>query len=67
MIADMLRPVLLLIYLVQLDSVVTELFIRGRKLSITLVFVTKSYFAEPKSIRLNFTQFLLISNKLKFQ
>ena len=28
-----------------LNSVVTELFIRGRKLNISLVFITKSYFA----------------------
>ena len=28
-----------------INSVVTELFIRGRKLNISLVFITKSYFA----------------------
>ena len=31
------------------NSVVTELFIRGRKLNITLVFITQSYFAVPKT------------------
>ena len=36
MIADMLNPI------------VTELFIRGRKLNISLVFITQSYFAVPK-------------------
>ena len=29
----------------KLNPVVTELFIRGRKLNISLVFITKSYFA----------------------
>ena len=34
----------------KLNSVVTELFTRGRKLSISLVFITQSYFAVPKII-----------------
>ena len=34
----------------KLNPVVTELFIRGRKLNISLVFITKSYFAVPKII-----------------
>ena len=42
-----------------LDSVVTELFIRGRKLRISLVFITQSYFKVPKDARLNTTHFLL--------
>ena len=33
----------------------TELFIRGRKLNISLVFITKSYFKVPKYVRLNTT------------
>ena len=32
----------------KLDSVVTELFIRGRKLNISVVFITQSYFKVPK-------------------
>ena len=32
----------------KLNSIVTELFIRGRKLNISLVFITQSYFAVPK-------------------
>ena len=36
-----------------LQRAVTELFIRGRKLNISLVFITQSYFAVPKNIRLN--------------
>ena len=34
----------------KLNPIVTELFIRGRKLS---VFITQSHFAVPKDIRLN--------------
>ena len=39
-----------------LNPVVTELFIRSRKLNISLVFITQSYFAVPKNIRLYSTQ-----------
>ena len=37
----------------KLNSIVTELFIRGRKLNICLVFITKSHFAVPKNITSN--------------
>ena len=37
----------------RLNPILTELFIRGRKLKIYLVIVAQSYFAVPKSIRLN--------------
>ena len=36
-----------------LNLIVTELFIRGRKLNIYLVFITQSYFAVTKNIRLD--------------
>ena len=39
----------------KLNSIVTELFIRGRKLNISLVFITQSYFKDPKDVRLNTT------------
>ena len=42
----------------KLDSIVTELFIRGRKLNISLAFITQSYFKVPKDVRLNTTHFL---------
>ena len=42
----------------KLDSIVTGLFIRGRKLNISLVFIMQSYFKVPKDARLN-TTFLL--------
>ena len=35
----------------KLNSIVTEVFIRGRKLDICLVFITKSHFTVPKNIR----------------
>ena len=41
----------------QLNSIVTELFIRGRKLNISHVFITQSYFKVPKNVRLNTTLF----------
>ena len=37
----------------KLNSIVTELFIRGRKLNISLVFIIQSYFKVPKDVRLN--------------
>ena len=49
----------------KLNSIVTELVIRGRKLNISLVFITQSYFKVPKDVRLNTTHFFIakISNK----
>ena len=41
----------------KLNSIVTELFIRGRKLNISFVFITQSYFKVPKDGRLNTTYF----------
>ena len=39
---------------------VTELFIRNRKLNISLVFITQSNFAVPKNIKLNSTQYFIM-------
>ena len=49
----------------KLNSIVTELFIRGRKLNISLVFITQSYFKVPKDVRLNTSHFFIskIPNK----
>ena len=51
------------------NPVATELIIRGRKLNISLVFITQSYFAVLKNIRLNFTHYFImkIPNKKEFQ
>ena len=52
-----------------LDSIVTELFIRGRKLNISLVFITQSNFKVPNDVRLNTTHFFItkILNKRELQ
>ena len=62
MIADMINNK-------KLNSIVTELFIRGRKLNISLVFITQSYFKVPKDVRLNTTHFFIakIPNKRELQ
>ena len=52
MIADMIHNK-------KLDSVVTELFIRGKKLNISLAFITQSYFKVPEDFRLNTTHFFI--------
>ena len=46
MIADMINNK-------KLIPIVTELFIRGRKLGISIVFITQFYFKVPKDLRLN--------------
>ena len=62
MIADMINTN-------KLSPIVTELFIRVRKLNISIVFITKSYFKVPKDVRLNSTHFFImkIPNKRKLQ
>ena len=62
MIADMIHNK-------KLNSIVTELFIRGRKLNISLAFITQSYFKVPKDVRLNTTHFLIskIPNRRELQ
>ena len=49
----------------KLKAIVKELFIRCRKLNISIVFITQSYFRTPKDARLNSTRYILmkISNK----
>ena len=53
----------------KLNSTVIELFIRCRKLSISLVFITQSYFSVPKDARLNSNHFFImkIQNKRELQ
>ena len=43
----------------KLNPIVSELLITGRKLNISLVFVTQSYFAVSKNIRQNSTHYFL--------
>ena len=53
----------------KLYPIVTELFIRVRKLNISLVFITQSYFAVPKNISLNSMHYFIlkIPNKRELQ
>ena len=62
MIADMINNK-------KLNPVVTELFIKGRKLNISIVFIAQSYFKVPKDVRLNSTHFFImkIPNKRELQ
>ena len=62
MIADMLSNK-------KLNPIGTELFVRGRKLNISLVFVTQFNFAVPKTIRLNSLHYFImkILNKQELQ
>ena len=62
MIADMINNK-------KLNPVVTELFIRGRKLNISIAFITQSYFKVPKDVSLNSTHFFIlkIPNKRELQ
>ena len=41
----------------KLSPIVTELLLRGEKLNILLVFIPKSYFTAPKTIKLNATHY----------
>ena len=49
----------------KLNPFVAELFIRGIKLNISIVFITQSYFKVPKDVRLNFTHSDIIKNSNK--
>ena len=62
MIADMINNK-------KLNPVITELFIRGRKLNVSFVFITQSYFKVQKDVRLNSTHFFImkIPNKGELQ
>ena len=53
----------------KLNSIVTELFIRCRKLNISLVFISRSYFKVPKDVRNNSTHvfIMMIPNKRELQ
>ena len=53
MIADMIHNK-------KLNPVVTESFTRGRKLKISIVFITPWYSKVPKDVRLNYTHFFII-------
>ena len=62
MIADMINNK-------KLKPIVTELFIRGRKLNNSIVFIKQSYSKVPKDVRLNSTHFFILKfpNKRELQ
>ena len=47
------------------QAIIKELFIRCRKLNISLVFITQSYFSVPKDVRLNSTHYLIMKLIIK--
>ena len=51
------------------QAIVKELFVRCRKLNISLAFITQSYFSVPKEVRLNSTHYLIMKthNKRELQ
>ena len=51
------------------QQILKDLFIRCRKLNISLCFLTQSYFSVPKDIRLNCTHYILfkLNNKRELQ
>ena len=53
----------------RLRTITKELFIRCKKLNISLVFITQSYFSDPKDVRLNSTHYLImkINNRKELQ
>ena len=50
----------------KLNPVVSELFIRGRKLTISPVIITQFYFAVSKDTRLNITHYFVIKIPKKY-
>ena len=53
----------------KINPIVTELFMRGRKLNISVVFLSQSYFRVPKDIAVNTTHYFLLKmfNKRELQ
>ena len=45
----------------KLHAIVTELFIRGRELNISFVFMTQSYFSVSKNIRPNYMDYFAMN------
>ena len=44
----------------EFQAIITELFIRCRKVNISLLFITQSYFSVPKDVKLNSTHYLIM-------
>ena len=44
----------------EFQAIIKELFIRCRKVNISLLFITQSYFSVPKDVKLNSTHYLIM-------
>ena len=51
------------------EAIIKEMFIRCRKLNISLIFITQSYFSVPKDVKLNATHYLImkVNNRRELQ
>ena len=51
------------------QDIIKKLFIRCRKINISLVFITQSYFSVPKDVRLNTTHYFImkINNRVELK
>ena len=63
------RKILILLDDKKFQSIIKELFIRYKKVNVSLVFITQSHTSVPKDVRLNSTQYLImkISNRKELQ
>ena len=54
---------------IKFQSIIKKIYIRCRRLNISLAFITQSYFSAPKEVRLNSTHYLImkIHNKRELQ
>ena len=54
---------------IKFQSIIKKIYIRCRRLNISLAFITQSYFSAPKEVRLNSTHYLImkIHNKKESQ
>ena len=50
---------------IKFQAIIKELLIRCKKLNISFVFITQSYFSVPKDVRLNSTHYLIMKIKNK--
>ena len=51
----------------KLQAIIEELFIRCRKLNISLAFITQSYFSVAKDVRLNLKHYLVMKRNNKIE
>ena len=49
----------------KLNPIVTEVFIKDRKINISILFITQSYLKVPKEVRLDTTHFFIMKIPIK--